>query len=131
MAGISEMTEEFSKQESIIENMIEIKFGDILKGNIQENAKAFAKNRLEEDFAQQMLQKEVENQKEKDELSQMFDAQMNQIREEARKQIERIDREKKLNEAQYITKDIERLQTRKNKIEQKVDDRRTLIKTLL
>ena len=131
MAGISEMTEEFSKQESIIENMVEIKFGDILKGNIQENAKAFAKNRLEEDFAQQMLQKEVENKKEKDELSQIFDARMNQIREEARKQIERIDREKKLNEAQYITKDIERLQTRKNKIEQKVDDRRTLIKTLL
>lgn len=131
MAGISEMTEEFSKQESIIENMVEIKFGDILKGNIQENAKAFAKNRLEEDFAQQMLQKEAENKKEKDELSQIFDARMNQIREEARKQIERIDREKKLNEAQYITKDIERLQTRKNKIEQKVDDRRTLIKTLL
>lgn len=131
MAGISEMTEEFSKQESIIENMVEIKFGDILKGNIQENAKAFAKNRLEEDFAQQMLQKEVENKKEKDELSQIFDARMNQIREEARKQIERIDREKKLNEAQYITKDIERLQTRKNKIEQKVDDRQTLIKTLL
>ena len=131
MAGISEMTEEFSKQESIIGNMVEIKFGDILKGNIQENAKAFAKNRLEEDFAQQMLQKEAENKKEKDELSQIFDARMNQIREEARKQIERIDREKKLNEAQYITKDIERLQTRKNKIEQKVDDRRTLIKTLL
>ena len=34
MAGISEMTEEFSKQESIIESMVEIKFGDILKGNI-------------------------------------------------------------------------------------------------
>ena len=48
---------------------------------------------LEEDFAQQMLQKEAENKKEKDELSQIFDARMNQIREEARKQIERIDRE--------------------------------------
>lgn len=131
MAGISEMTEEFSRQESIIEDMIEIRFEDILKGNIQENAKAFAKNRLEEDFAKQIIQKEAENQKEKEELSQIFDARMNQIREEARKQIEQIEREKKLNEAQYITKDIERLQIHKNKIEQKVDDRRTLIKTLL
>ena len=41
MAGISEMTEEFSKQESIIESMVEIKFGDILKGNIQGNTKAY------------------------------------------------------------------------------------------
>ena len=73
--------------------MVEIKFGDILKGNIQENAKAFAKNRLEEDFAQQMLQKEAENKKEKDELSQIFDARMNQIRVESRKLIERIVRE--------------------------------------
>ena len=70
-------------------------------------------------------------QKHLDDAIAQANSQVESIREEARKQIERIDREKKLNEAQYITKDIERLQTRKNKIEQKVDDRRTLIKTLL
>lgn len=131
MAGISEMTEEFSTQESIIENMVEIKFGDILKGNIQENAKAFAKNRIEEDFARQLVQKDDENQKEKDELSQMFDARMKQIQDEARRQVERIEKEKKLDKAKHITKDIERLKIRKIRIDAKVDDRRTIIKTTL
>ena len=60
MAGISEMTEEFSKQESIIESMVEIKFGDILKGNIQGNAKAYAKDKLEKEFEKQLEKKERE-----------------------------------------------------------------------
>ena len=60
MAGISEMTEEFSKQESIIESMVEIKFGDILKGNIHDNAKAYAKDRLEKEFEKQLAEKDKE-----------------------------------------------------------------------
>lgn len=128
MAGISEMTEEFSKQESIIEDMVEIKFGDILKGNIQENAKAFAKNRLEQDFAEQIAKKEeetiklladkdTEKQIEKEELLRKLDERMAQIEEAAKKHAEQMEREHKTEKLKDILKEIGSLENRKKKAE--------------
>lgn len=127
MAGISEMTEEFSKQESIIESMVEIKFGDILKGNIQENAKAYAKDKLEKEFEKQLEKKE----RERIEQTKAHDNIVSHIKEEAKKLVE--DSERLLREEKHrnIVKDIDSLERRQNGIMEQVDDRRTLLKVLL
>ena len=95
MAGISEMTEEFSKQESIIESMVEIKFGDILKGNIQGNAKAYAKDKLEKELEKQLEKKE----RERLEQTKAHDNIVSQIKEEAKKLVE--DSERRLREEKH------------------------------
>ena len=128
MAGISEMTEDFSKQESIVESMMEIKFENILKGNIQENAKVYAKDRLEKEFERQLEEKEIEKKKEKVELTNLHEQLVLQVKEEAKKLLE--DSEKKNLENKYrdIIKNIESLKIRKGTIIQYVDFRRTLLK---
>lgn len=127
MAGISEMTEEFSKQESIIESMVEIKFGDILKGNIQENAKAYAKDRLENEFEKQLEEKE----KERLEQTKLHEQIVLQIKEEAKKLVEENEKNRLEEKYRSIIKDIDSLTRRKNTIMEYVDDRRTMLKTLL
>ncbi len=127
MAGISEMTEEFSKQESIIESLVEIKFGDILKGNIQENAKAYAKDRLENEFEKQLEEKE----KERLEQTKLHEQIVLQIKEEAKKLVEENEKNRLEEKYRSILKDIDSLTRRKNAIMEYVDDRRTMLKTLL
>ena len=127
MAGISEMTEEFSKQESIIESMVEIKFGDILKGNIQENAKAYAKDRLENEFEKQLEEKE----KERLEQTKLHEQIVLQIKEEAKKLVKENEKNRLEEKYRSIIKDIDSLTRRKNAIMEYVDDRRTMLKTLL
>ena len=138
MAGISEMTEEFSKQESIIESMIEVKFGDILQGNIQENAKIYAKNKLEEDFAKQIVEKEKETIKrleEKDletsKLSQFFEGRIAEIEKNAQKQFEESERNRKRDKLQSIIKEIGSLENRKKNAEQHAWDRLVIKKWII
>lgn len=127
MAGISEMTEEFSKQETIIESMVEIKFADILQGNIQENAKAFAKEKLEQE-----LEKRLEE-KEKERINQAYlqEQIVSQIKEEARKIIEENEKKYQEDKLKNINKEIESLCRRRTAINERIDDRRTLLKTLI
>ena len=120
MAGISEMTEEFSKQESIIESMVEIKFGDILKGNIQENAKAYAKDKLEKDFEKQLEEKEAQTaqllaqkDKEKDDMQRLHAEIMVKVKEEAKKIFEEKEKERLQDKLHTIIKEIGSLETRK------------------
>lgn len=127
MAGISEMTEEFSKQESIIESMVEIKFGDILKGNIQENSKAYAKDRLEKEFENQLVEKE----KERLEQIKLHEQIVLQIKEEAKKLVEENEKNHREEKYRSIIKDIDSLTRRKNAIMENVDNRRTILKTFL
>lgn len=127
MAGISAMTEEFTKQESIIESMVEIKFGDILKGNIQEKAKAFAKDKLEKELQDQLEAKE----KEKQELSILHARLVEQIKEEAKKIIAENEKQHNLEKYNNIVRSIESLNRRKQSIQEKVDDRRALLKTII
>lgn len=127
MAGISAMTEEFAKQETIIESMVEIKFGDILKGNIQEKAKAFAKDKLEEELVRRLEEKE----KEKLEQSNLHDQIVLQIKEETKKIIEGNEKKHREEKLRNVEKEIESLTRRSISINESVDDRKTLIKTLL
>lgn len=120
MAGISEMTEDFSKQESIIESMMEVKFEDILQGGIQENAKMFAKNKLEEDFAKQIVKREEETkillankEDEKNELSRTLKEEMAKITEESKRQFEIQERERKQEKLRMVKKEIRSLNIRK------------------
>ena len=127
MAGISEMTEEFSKQETIIESMVEIKFGDILQGNIQENAKAFAKEKLEQELEKRLEEKEKERIKQASLQEQI----VSQIKEEARKIIEENEKKYQEDKLKNINKEIESLCRRRTAINERIDDRRTLLKTLI
>lgn len=124
MAGISEMTEEFTKQETIIESMVEIKFEDILKGDIRENAKVFAKDRLEKDFERQMAEKEEESinrlakkDEEREEIEKLHQQMLAQIREEAKKQFEEAEKDRKRDKLQSIIREIGSLEVRKTNAE--------------
>ena len=138
MAGISEMTEEFTKQESIIESMVEIKFGNILKGNIQENAKAFAKDRLEKDFEKQLAEKETQTAKlleqkdrEKDDLNRLHTELLAKVKEEANKVFEEREKERLNDKLISITKEIGSLENRKNNAEKRAWERLSIHKWVL
>lgn len=135
MAGISEMTEEFSKQEAIIESMIEIKFGDILKGDIQENAKAYAKDRLEKEYEKQLAEKDKETARslsqkdqERKELEKLHEDILAQVREEAKKQFEKAEIDRKQDKLLVINKEIGSLENRKNNAERRAWERLTVRK---
>ena len=126
MAGISEMTEEFSKQESIIESMVEIKFGDILKGNIQENAKAYAKDKLEKEYEKQLAEKDKETDRilsqkdqERKELEKLHQDILAQVREEAKEQFEKAEIGRKQDKLLAINKEIGSLENRKRNAEKR------------
>lgn len=131
MAGISEMTEDFSKQESIVESMMEIKFENILKGNIPENAKVFAKDKLEKEFTKKLEEKEIEKNKEKAELTNLHEQLVSQIKKEAKTILEENEKKHLENKYRDIIRNIESLKIRKGTIIKKVNDRRTLLKTII
>lgn len=119
MAGISEMTEEFSKQETIIESMVEIKFGDILKGDIQENAKAFAKDKLEKDFKEQIQKKEEETV----ELINTYEQKFLEIDDNFQKRFELAEKERLQEKLTFVIKEIGSLESRKKNAEIQADNR--------
>ena len=127
MAGISSMTEDFTKQESYIESMVEMKFADVLKGDIRENAKAFAKDKLEEELEKRLEEKE----KEKTAQAKLDAEKMLSIKREAKQELER--REKAINKERYDTfeKTINSLNKRRTAIMNKVEKRKKLLKTIL
>ena len=138
MAGISEMTEEFSKQESIIESMVEIKFGDILKGNIQENAKAYAKDKLEKEFEKQLAEKDKETDRrlslkdqERKELEKLHLDILAQVREEAKERFEKAEIGRKQDKLLAINKEIGSLENRKKNAEKRAWERLSIRKWVL
>ena len=135
MAGISEMTEEFSKQETIIESMVEIKFGDILKGDIQENARAYAKDRLEKEYEKQLSEKDKETvrrlsqkDQERKELEKLHENILAQVREEAKKQFEKAEIGRKQDKLHTINKEIGSLENRKKNAEKRAWERLSIRK---
>lgn len=138
MAGISEMTEEFSKQESIIESMVEIKFGDILKGDIQENARAYAKDRLEKEYEKQLSEKDKETvrrlsqkDQERKELEKLHENVLAQVQEEAKKQFKKAEIGRKQDKLQTINKEIGSLENRKKNAEKRAWERLSIRKWVL
>ena len=138
MAGISEMTEEFSKQETIIESMVEIKFGDILKGDIQENARAYAKDRLEKEYEKQLSEKDKETvrrlsqkDQERKELEKLHENILAQVREEAKKQFEKAEIGRKQDKLHTINKEIGSLENRKKNAEKRAWERLSICKWVL
>lgn len=138
MAGISEMTEEFSKQETIIESMVEIKFGDILKGDIQENARAYAKDRLEKEYEKQLFEKDKETvrrlsqkDQERKELEKLHENILAQVREEAKKQFEKAEIGRKQDKLHTINKEIGSLENRKKNAEKRAWERLSIRKWVL
>lgn len=126
MAGISEMTEDFTRQETIIESMVEVKFGDILKGDIQENAKAYAKDKLEKEFEKRLAEKDLETARrlsqkdqERKDLEKLHEDLLAQVREEARKQFAKAEIDRKRDKLLGIGKELGSLDTRKTNAERR------------
>ena len=135
MAGISEMTEEFTKQETILESMFEIKFGDLLKGNIQENARTFAKNRLEEEYERKLAEKETQTEKllaqknkEKDDMERLSKELLAKFKKESEKVFEENKRERLRDKLILIKKEIGSLDNRKKNAENRAQERLTIRK---
>ena len=136
MAGISEMTEDFNRQNSIIESMVETKFEGILKGNIQENAKAFTKNKLEQEFERQIIEKESETKRllvlkdsEKEKENRLHQEIVKQIKKESEELFRITEQERKRDKLQSIVKEIGSLQNRKINAENNSWKRFSAIKT--
>jgi hypothetical protein len=64
LSGISEITEDFERQESIMEQMVALKFVGIKDhnyNNMQDSARQYAKDKLEEQFTAKILEQQSAN----------------------------------------------------------------------
>ena len=118
LAGISEITEEFQKQDDIVSNLLELHKND--QNLERESAKQFAKEKIESDYQDKLKQIEKESlvkiNEQKNELGQMMDERIAQLtkefqEEKKRDKLDRINGEldgcqKQLDDKQKILKQI-------------------------
>lgn len=127
MAGISEITEDFTRQETILESMVSMKFNGILAGKTQLNAKQFAKDSLEKEFEQRLTQKEQE----KEQVQQLSDQTIAQIKLETDRVFNSFLNSTKMSKLQDIEKQIDSLEKRQNKAKEKINTKVSLLKTII
>lgn len=85
LAGISEITEDFEYQESIIHRMVEIKFEGIVSNNTQdqdiiENAKSFTKNILEAEI-EKLKESDAEHREKISKIEDEFKSEVEQLKD--------------------------------------------------
>ena len=122
MAGISEITEDLKSQGDIVSSMIETDFKKIINGNnIREEAKLYAKDKIEESYKKKLIDKETETKKISSEyeykLSQqasVFNLQLMEIR----KKMNSIELSKEKAKLESLEKELKRLEYFKNLAEQ-------------
>ncbi len=127
MAGISEITEDFIRQETILEEMVSIKFEGIINDHTQLNAKTFAKEKIEQEFEQKLEAKEQER-LEQQILNEQLIA---QIRHESVQILNKYMTDAKMERLQNIGREIDKYQRIKITIDRKVNTRYSLYKTLI
>lgn len=126
LSGISEITEDFKRQDTVMERMVERKFSGIVDyknpSNTREEAKKFAKEIIEEELDKTMVshQTELKNINEKHELEK------EQIRLENKKQIDELfakEQKERLKERyDTVCKEIKRINKLKNNAIERADE---------
>lgn len=109
VTGISEMTEDFQMQSSIMKKMVETKFESILKNkktsSIRENAISFSKSFLEDVYTQEIAVREQIIEKNSAEFTKKIEEKNNEVRE-AKKETLRYRIENIKNKISQIEKDL-------------------------
>ena len=121
LAGISEITEEFQKQEDIVSNLLELHKND--KNLERESAKQFAKEKIESDYHEKLKQIELDNQVK-------FNKQINELHQKAEEQIAQLMKEFQEREKKDR---IEKIDIRINSCQNQLDNKRMIcnqIKTI-
>lgn len=127
MAGISEITEDFIRQETILEDMVAIKFEGIINEHTQLNAKAFAKEKVEQEFERKLEAKEQER-LEQQALNEQL---ISQIKQESVQILNKYMTDAKMEKLQNISREIDRCQRIKATIDRKVNTRYSIYKSLI
>lgn len=127
MAGISEITEDFIRQEIILEDMVAIKFEGIINEHTQLNAKAFAKEKVEQEFERKLEAKEQER-LEQQALNEQL---ISQIKQESVQILNKYMTDAKMEKLQNISREIDRYQRIKATIDRKVNTRYSIYKSAI
>lgn len=106
MAGISEITEDFIRQNNILEDMVSIKFEGIINDHTQLSAKTFAKEKIEQEFEQKLERKEFEKE---------------QVKQDSAKKLEAFISESKTSRLRDVCREIDRLKIVRDTINKKVN----------
>lgn len=116
MAGISEITEDFIRQNNILEEMVSIKFEGIINDHTQLSAKTFAKEKIEQEFEQKLERKEFEKE---------------QVKQDSAKKIEAFILESKTSRLRDVCREIDRQEKVRDTINKKVHQRISRWKTFI
>lgn len=132
LAGISQTTEDFKIQDQIVETFLETDWQNQRhKGSTSMQAKVFAKEKLEEQFAQQILEKEKAYGQEITELKEKTIIQIESIKEAFRQQFEQMELQSKREKLAMISQQLQDVSQQKQNIEIQVDRYMHRLKTWL
>ena len=131
LAGISQTTEDFEKQKLIVETFLETDWQKQIKEVApRDQARDYAKDKLEEQFAQQILEKEKEHGQKVSDLKANNEAQIESIKEAFRKQFEEIEEQNKRDKFAMISQQLQDVKLQKSNIDIMVNDFMRKIKTV-
>ncbi|MDY3226276.1 MAG: hypothetical protein SOX36_01155 [Candidatus Cryptobacteroides sp.] len=118
LAGISQTTEDFAKQQLIVDTFLLTDWEkQFQSSNIREKAKAYAKEKLEEQFVQQIEAREREHSQELCSIKNDAQIQIQSIKEVFRKQIEEIEVKSKRDRLNNISQQLQEMEIRKSNID--------------
>ena len=115
MAGISEITEDFTKQNVIVDSFIESDLRRLIenKNDLRKEAKEFAKDKIEKEYEEKLKEKELQNQHNQ-RLSEDIIA---RIKEETQNELQNQKREQKREKLNQIRTRLGQLKTSKENAE--------------
>ena len=132
LAGISQTTEDFTKQTSIVETFLETDWqAQRQQGSSRAAAREFAKEKLEDEFAQKILAKEDEYGKQISALKEENKIQIESIKEAFRQQTKQMERQSKQDKLSMITQQLNDVSTIKQNIDTQVEHEMKRLKILL
>ena len=122
LAGISQITEDFKKQNLIVETFLETDWqSQRQQGNTRTQAREYAKDKLEEEFAQQILEKEEAHGQKISELKEKNKIQIESIKEAFRQQFEQMELQLKRDKLTMVIQQMQDVSQQKQNIEIQVD----------
>lgn len=123
LAGISQTTEDFNNQSLIVETFLETDWRKQReeKASLRQEAKEFAKEKLEEQFAEQVMQKEKEYNEKLSSVQKENNIQVESIKEAYRKELEKVEIQSKRDKLSMVTQQLEDMEYRRNAIQNDVN----------
>ena len=132
LAGISQTTEDFKKQYSIVETFLETDWQAQRQKEATRNiAQEFAKEKLEDEFAQQILAKEEEHGRKISELKAESKIQIESIKEAFRQQFEQVEKQTRRDKLAMISQQLDDIGILKQNIDHQVEREMKTLKIIL